>query len=510
MLDVALETGTLKAARENCGGFLGALEDADGERDGRDRGSYRFLKAVTVLLRLKGFNSRDQMMPITEIELNGHPLLAFTMPTRAAGAPPGKPEPTVRALELAVHLARASASVLAVRLGDCELSPEGGDKCMTEVVRLVRQVGIGSQARFLEEVDLHGNHMDADAVRKIVEAAVKERCERPRACAGCPPLWLDLSGNRVRNPASVFQNLQAWAGWAHDREKALCLADQDGCSRKACASRCMLHLPGFLDQGRPEAKQPEAIANAPAAAAGAIPPLLPALPPPRPSPARRRPPEAWRPRASPATRRRTPPKSPCRRAGTPASRPQRSPGRGRRRRRSKSKSKPKPRAEVQLRPGPGFGGRSRSRSRQQGRSHCRLKSPARSASGSGSDAAGEQASASNGSPAAYSMASGSEASPSESQQEEQLGSGSQSLRSPAYDGSCSEGSASASDDGHTVATGAPSTEQLGLRINRLIESLKSSAANGGGQAAQQKPPGGRTRRREAERRRSRGRRHRRR
>merc|ERR1719210_345257 len=151
-----------------------------------------------------------------------------------------------------VRLVRASNNVAAVRLGSCELGPDGGDKCMTEVVRLVRQVGIGAQGRFLEEVDLRDNLMDADAVRKIVEAAVKERCERPRACAGAPPLWLNLSGNRVRNPAVVFKNLQAWSSWAHDREHALCLADQDGCSMKSCPSKCLLHMPGFLEQGKTE------------------------------------------------------------------------------------------------------------------------------------------------------------------------------------------------------------------------------------------------------------------
>merc|ERR1719401_2050081 len=121
-------------------------------------------------------------MPIREIELTGQPLLSFSAASRGAGAPVGRPEPVVRSLEMAVHLARSSNFVDAMRVGECELSAEGGDKCVTEVARLVRQVGIGREARFLEEVDLHGNALDAESVRKIVEAAVKERCERPRAC----------------------------------------------------------------------------------------------------------------------------------------------------------------------------------------------------------------------------------------------------------------------------------------------------------------------------------------
>jgi len=534
MLEASLESGRLAAARELCGDFLGALEDADGERDGRDRGAYRFLKAVTVLLRLKGFNSRDpgrnpqdQMMPITDIELNGHPLLAFTSPTRAAGTPPGKPEPTVRALELAVHLARSSNKVSAIRLVGCELSPDGGDKCMTEVVRLVRQVGIGSQARFLDEVDLRGNSMDAEAVRKIVEAAVKERCERPRACAGSPPLWLDLSGNRVRNPGTVFQNLQAWAVWAHGREQALCLADKDGCSRKACPSKCMLHMPGFLEQCKAEAKQAQPLALAAPesadAAPAAPPPLLPAPLPLRPSPARKRAPEAWRPLASPNTRRRDPSRRPRREASTQRDRRRRG-SRGRRRRPSKE-----PRAEVQLKPRPGFvpgaearaaassrsrtrRGRSRSRRRKQEPAKKAGRSSASSASASVASEADDSASSCPGSGAADSArsASGSEAAwmggrasggPSlqdeEGEEEEPVAgscSPSRSLASGSggsvYSYSCSEEEAAP----HRADAGGgppPSTEQLGLRINRLIESLKSSAADG----VAQEPRGGRRRRR---------------
>jgi len=538
MLDASLESGKLSAARELCGDFLGALEDADGERDGRDRGAYRFLKAVTVLLRLKGFNSRDQMMPITEIELTGHPLLAFTPPTRAAGAPPGKPEPTVRALELAVHLARSSSSVSVVRMANCELSPDGGDKCMTEVVRLVRQVGIGNQARFLDEVDLHGNSMDAEAVRKIVEAAVKERSERPRACAGRPPLWLDLGGNRVRSPGVVFQNLQAWASWAHGCEKALCLADQEGCCRESCPSKCMLHMTGFLEQSKPEARQqlqalpaPEGSTATAAAGTGtgtsaaatapaAPPPLLPAPPQLRPSPARKRAPEAWRPLASPHTRRRDPSRKGARAARSGGSR-------DRRRRRSRGRRKRSaepPRAELQLRPGPGFaaaapararsgrscsrrGRRSRSRRRKRDAAKRSRKSPVRSASAS---AASQDAGSAPASPGGGGAQSGSEVSASESpaaeEEEEQVEGSCSPSRSAGCGPSVSEYSYSYSEDESAAEAarpaakgakrGAPTAEQLGLRMNRLIESLKSSAAD---DETAQAPAGRRPQRREEER-----------
>eukprot|EP00927_Polykrikos_kofoidii_P048927 TRINITY_DN43095_c0_g1_i1.p1 TRINITY_DN43095_c0_g1~~TRINITY_DN43095_c0_g1_i1.p1 ORF type:complete len:645 (+),score=84.02 TRINITY_DN43095_c0_g1_i1:167-2101(+) len=251
LVNEALESCALKAQRQRCMDFLSALEEADGDREGKDRGSHRLLKAVTVILRLKGFNARDHMMPIKEIDLEGHPLLAFTQPIRASASVSGKAEPVLRSLELAVHLARSSSSVSAVRLADCELGPEGGDKCISEVARLVRRVGIGSQSRFLDEVDLRGNYFDGDSTRKIVEAAVKERSERPHE-APTTPLWLDLSCNRVRNARVLFENLVAWASWAHDKTGALCMADLEGCSRKACARGSMLHMPNFLNQSKPE------------------------------------------------------------------------------------------------------------------------------------------------------------------------------------------------------------------------------------------------------------------
>jgi len=512
MLDDSLEKGVMNASKDSCVDFLAALEDADGERDGRDRGSYRFLKAVTVLLRLKGFNSRDKMMPITKIVLNKHPMLAFTLPTRVAGAPASKPEPTVRTLELAVHLARSSTNVVTMHLCECELSSDGGDKCITEVARLVRQVGIGAQARFLEQVDLEGNFMDADAVRKIVEAAVKERCERPRASAGSPPLWLNFKNNRVRNPSSVFQNLQAWAGWAHGLENALCLADKEGCSQKTCAANCRLHLPGFLEQSKPEfppqmklaepTAAPAPITATVADAAGFTqqPQSQGALPPPllRPSPVRKRPPEAWRACASPATRRQAPSRT------TAAARRSRS--RSRRRRSSRSRhqrrsrrrcygsgrrrgSQSRPRAKVQLLPGPG-------RRRRRCKSRRRLDRERRHASPEASDASASgpsrqdvdtnggnsSADEAEGSVAPFSMASGS----SIVSAEEGSLSGSAIVEksndpddagTSSMESECSpDGSCTSHDNGAISCVAAPTAEQLGCRMNRLIESLRSSAA----------------------------------
>jgi len=525
MLDDALEKGVMDASRDRCVDFLCALEDADGERDGHDRGSYRFLKAVTVLLRLKGFNSRHKMMPITEIVLNRHPMLAFTPPTRAAGAPACKPEPTIRALELAVHLARSSTNLVAMHLGECELSSDGGDKCITEVARLVRQIGIGSQARFLEQVDLEGNFMDADAVRKVVEAAVKERCERPRACAGSPPLWLNFKNNRVRNPSSVFQNLQAWAGWAHGLENALCLADKEGCSPKACSANCRLHLPGFLEQCKPELPplmkpNEPTVAPAPAAMAAAgiagQPQGQAALPPlSRPSPVRKRPPEAWRACASPATRRRLPARTTV---ATRRSRPRRRNSRSRHRHRSRRRhhgsgrrgSQSKPRAEVQLRPGPGRHKCHRSRScRRRGHdrrfasseaSEALVSAPsgqdvdADSANSSGTKAEGSsgQAMLRQGSDAPYSMASGSSVVSAEEGSLDASAIAEQSddlddIGTSSIESECSSESSCASQENGDAASScgmAPTAEQLGSRMNRLLESLRSSAVGGGSTEAE--------------------------
>jgi len=525
LLDESLESGLLNVPRERCLDFLGPLEEAEGEREGKDRGSYRLLKAISVFLRLKGFNSRDNLMPVHEIDLSGHPLLAFTQPSRAAGASglPPKAEPVVRTLELAVHLARAGACVTALKIAHGDLSPEGGDKCITEVVRLVRRMGIGSQSRFLEEVNLRGNFLDADSVRKIVEAAVKERCER--APAPTVPLWLDLSENRVRNPASLFQNLQAWAGWAHDRDTALCLADANGCSRKECPKGCMLHLPGFLLQCKDPAPvlmpqpQPEPPPRVFVDTRDPPPRASPTChdPPPRASPTRYEPP----PRASPTRREQPPRASPTRRDAAPASRrrtrPRPSPAAAaarsspsRRRRRRAAPSAPR----VELRPAPGVSGSSRSGSRSRssrGRRGARGDGPGRraaagrggasrggspkrpgsspsrrrgarrgggSASCGGSSASQPSAAAHGPSPeggscAGSDCASGSGSDGGDEGGEHAAESGAVASRSRSGSAPCS---ASVSDASSARGYPRARPQELDRRINRLIESLKTSAA----------------------------------
>lgn len=481
LVDEALESGILVAPRSRCAEFLSPLEDADGERDGRDRGTHRFLKAVTVMLRLKGFNSRDRMMPIREIELTGQPLLAFVAPARPGSAPAGRPEPMVRALEMAVHLARSSNHVSAMRLGDCELSGDGGDKCITEVARLVRQVGIGREARFLSEVDLRGNSLDAESVRKIVEAAVKERCERPRACQGAPPLWLDLSLNRVRNPESVFQNLQAWAGWAHGKEPALCLADQDGCSKKECPKGALLHMPKFLDQRKTDDKPAVAIGTGKASSAAAPAPA----PAPRPAPAAARP-RAWRDvedlPTSQALVRRDADTNSRRKSSARADRTRRrSRSRSRRRRGRRRRSSSGHRqadaasGKIVLKPGPGRdergsgrrrGERSPSRWRER-RGHAKAEVVSEEAGpGSGASEGSADAELSDGvdfdgSEEAPSSAGGASRGPSE--------------------GSYASGSRSPSPAAPSAAphVAVPTEASLEERMDRLISRLKSSTRSGG-------------------------------
>mmetsp|Transcript_73728 Transcript_73728/g.238694 ORF Transcript_73728/g.238694 Transcript_73728/m.238694 type:complete len:702 (-) Transcript_73728:65-2170(-) len=491
LLDEALESGVLAAARGRCAEFLMPAEDLDGGREGRDRGTHRFLKAVTVLMRLKGFNSRDRMMPIREIELTGQPLMAFVAPSRGAGAPNAKLEPVIRCLELAVHLARSSNFVTAIRLGECELSSEGGDKCATELVRLVRQVGIGAQARFLEEVDLRSNALDAEAVKKIVEAAVKERCERPRACEGAPPLWLDLSFNRVRNAQTVFQNLQAWASWAHDKGTALCLADQEGCSKQACPKGCLLHMPRFLEQSKGEAKELTSIGSggseskASAAASSAPSASRVAAPPPKPM--------AWRdvedmPRSQALVRERARERdngTSRRVAGAAGSSKRRSASRSRRRRRSRrrqSRSASRGRAaaapvKVVLKPGPGTRvkvERSRSRSRRRGRSVSGGDRRGRRSVREEEEELVSEEGSDEGSDAAPDGDSYDEG--EEEEEEEVAGSGSQSGGSSSSDASPSPAARPSSAAAVGAAAARPSAEDLERRMSRLIESLKSSAS----------------------------------
>lgn len=500
MLDEALESGVLSAARGRCAEFLRPLEDADGEREGRDRGSHRFLKAVNVLLRLKGFNSRDRMMPIREIELTGQPLLGFTAPNRGVGAPPGRPEPVVRSLELAVHLARSSNHVVTMRLGECELSADGGDKCVTEVARLVRQVGIGSQARFLEEVDLHGNALDAEAVRKIVEAAVKERCERPRAYAGSPPLWLDLSLNRVRNPATVFQNLQAWASWAHDKDSALCFADQEGCGKKECSKGAMLHMPKFLEQSKLDGPQVVfAIGTGATDAEALIPAPLAAratMLPPRP--------QAWRdvedlPRSLDLVR-----EEPPRRARERERRRSKEGGRRKRSKRSRSRDRDRRRRgrrkegaattsttpRVVLKPGPASRAARRGQGNRRRRSHSASRVvtavEARCASSAEDSTGEEDASASSqmgSTGAAASQQGEGSVIPGGGTDASAVSSRSPSME-PSAEGVSSGGSSASASPSPVPAARAPrfgaqharppTPEELEQRMNRLIESLKTS------------------------------------
>lgn len=254
ILNESLETLVLRAPRTRCEAFLEPLEEAEGEREGKDRGSHRLLKALTVIARLKGFNNRDKPLPVVEIDFSANPLIFTSLPSRLGGGPPGKAETVIRSLELAVHLARNSDSVSRVQLHETDLCPDPGEKCLTEVVRLVWRMGIGRNSRFLEEIGLRGNSFDGDAAKKIVETAVKERCEFKAGQESSAPLWLDLSGNCIRQPEVVFENLLAWAGWAHDRDKALCLAkDEARCTRKDCPFGAMLHLPNFFEQRKPEA-----------------------------------------------------------------------------------------------------------------------------------------------------------------------------------------------------------------------------------------------------------------
>jgi len=332
-------------------------------------------------------------------------------------------------------LARASSHVATVRLGCCDIGPEGGDKCMTEVVRLVRRVGIGSQARFLEEVDLHGNHLDADAVRKIVEAAVKERCERPQD-APSAAIWLDLSGNKVRNPASVFQNLQAWAGWAYNCENALCLADQEGCSRTACPKKSMLHLPGFLEQTKPE---PSQVVKQDVKEVKEVTTVAASRPEPRENLPLSLPPSAARWQPQPQVQ-----PQPQHYAHDPSRPRDRRRRRGGRRRRRKNKSSASP-PRLNLRPGPGVAGSSgesaSSRSRSRSRYRSSSRSPRDTSCGSSS---GEEARVSHidGGP-------------------------------PKND---RHARSSVSDDSPSCKRKAAAQEHLDERISRLIESLKSSAA----------------------------------
>ncbi|CAK9105190.1 unnamed protein product [Durusdinium trenchii] len=179
---MALEEGCMSLTESRCKHILQPLEDIDGERDGKDRGTFRLLKTVSIFLRLRGFQRGEP--PFREMIIDGQPLV-------------GK---GCRALEQAVHLARTSARL---RLINCHL--DASEACVAEVIRLVtKMLGTGSGSYFLEELNLSENSLGDDAAGRIIEAAVRDRCRRDDATA----LWLDLSVNRIKNPQSLFQKME--------------------------------------------------------------------------------------------------------------------------------------------------------------------------------------------------------------------------------------------------------------------------------------------------------------
>ncbi|CAL1144225.1 unnamed protein product [Cladocopium goreaui] len=121
-LDVALEEGSLSLSELRCKHLLKPLEAIDGEREGRDRGAFRLLKAVSILLRLHGFQRGEP--PFRELVIYGQPLLGRKE----------HPSPA-RALEQAVHICRSSAQLKCVQLINCHL--DSSEACVAEVIRLV-------------------------------------------------------------------------------------------------------------------------------------------------------------------------------------------------------------------------------------------------------------------------------------------------------------------------------------------------------------------------------------
>lgn len=213
------------------------MQDAAPQRRVSDGGIGQLLKAISLLLRKRGFD-RKKPTPFEFLEIHGQPLVVTG--TRSE-------EEAVHALEQVVHLVRASSEITTVRLTDCAIS--GQRSCISEVGRLMKQLGAGSTAHFLQEVDLSQNLLDDESARKIVESAIKERYQRGSGEVPRGPLWLDLSCNCIKHPQMLFDRLQAWASWTY-REGALCLAQSPKCTKEACPRGALLHLPRFLEQGR--------------------------------------------------------------------------------------------------------------------------------------------------------------------------------------------------------------------------------------------------------------------
>ncbi|OLQ10443.1 hypothetical protein AK812_SmicGene5845 [Symbiodinium microadriaticum] len=165
-----------------------SLEDAAPQRRVSDGGIGQLLKAISLLLRKRGFDRK-------------------------------KPTP----FEFLVTGTRSEEEAVHVRLTDCAIS--GQRSCISEVGRLMKQLGAGSTAHFLQEVDLSQrsdctwNLLDDESARKpepqemIVESAIKETYPETefsvslKACCARQKR-LDLSCNCIKHPQMLFDRLQ--------------------------------------------------------------------------------------------------------------------------------------------------------------------------------------------------------------------------------------------------------------------------------------------------------------
>ena len=77
---------------------------------------------------------------------------------------------------------------------------------------------LGKGGHFLEELNLSDNRFDADAARRILETALRDRCRQGlEAGSGKVALWLDLSHNCIKRPQQLFEKLEV--GLLKDKRK---------------------------------------------------------------------------------------------------------------------------------------------------------------------------------------------------------------------------------------------------------------------------------------------------
>jgi len=155
----------------------------------------RIIKGVGLFAKMKNLlPTKHSLLPITEVDLSGNDLAPRVAEASTRSVLP---------LQMAVQFIRTSTDARVVRLEDCNLQAD--DKIEAEVLRLVKKFGNGNDQRFAHEISLAGNHFEAAFAKRLIQEAWWERTKHRKAPT---KFFLNLRGNKVRNPARALEELR--------------------------------------------------------------------------------------------------------------------------------------------------------------------------------------------------------------------------------------------------------------------------------------------------------------